>query len=45
MGTRLANPFQFIDVDRNDPVKKDMETRTESFVEIYDPFTRDVTLL
>ncbi len=40
MGTRLANPFQFIDVDRNDPVKKDMETRTESFVEIYDPFTQ-----
>ena len=35
MSTRLANPFQFLDVDRKDPDKKDMDTRTEAFVEIY----------
>lgn len=40
MTTRLANPFQFIDVDRKDPGKKGIETRTEEFVEIYDPFTQ-----
>ena len=40
MSTRLANPFQFLDVDRKDPGKKNMETRTEAFVEIYDPFTQ-----
>ena len=40
MSTRLANPFQFLDVDRKDPGKKDMETRTEAFVEIYDPYTQ-----
>ena len=40
MSTRLANPFQFLDVDRKDPVKKNMETRTEAFVEIYDPYTQ-----
>ena len=39
MSARLANPFQFLDVDRKDPDKKDMDTRTEAFVEIYDPFT------
>ena len=41
MSARLANPFQFLDVDRKDPGKKNMETRTEAFVEIYDPFTDD----
>ena len=40
MSARLANPFQFLDVDRKDPAKKDMDTRTEAFVEIYDPFTQ-----
>ena len=40
MSTRLANPFQFLDVDREDPGKKDMEARTEPFVEIYDPYTQ-----
>ena len=38
MSTRLANNFQFLDVKRKDPPKKDMEMRTEEFVEIYDPF-------
>jgi glutamate synthase (NADPH) small chain len=36
---RLANPFQFLDVERRSPAKKPMEARTEEFVEIYDPFT------
>ena len=40
MSTRLANPFQFLDVDREDPGKKNMELRTEAFVAIYDPFTQ-----
>ena len=40
MSTRLANPFQFLDVDRKDPGKKNMETRTEAFVEIYDPLRK-----
>ena len=39
MSARLANPFQFLDIDRKDPGKKNMDTRTEAFVEIYDPFT------
>ena len=39
MGTRLANNFQFLEVKRQDPPKKDLETRTEAFVEIYDPFS------
>lgn len=40
MTERLANPFQFIDVERRDPEKRSMQTRTEEFVEIYDPFTQ-----
>ena len=40
MTKRLDNVFQFIDVDRQDPNKKDMHTRTREFVEIYDPFSR-----
>jgi glutamate synthase (NADPH/NADH) small chain len=36
---RLANPFQFLDVERRSPAKKPMDARTEEFVEIYDPFT------
>ena len=39
MSARLANPFQFLEVDLRDPGKKNMDTRTEAFVEIYDPFT------
>ena len=39
MTERLANPFQFLDVERRSPAKKPMEVRTEEFVEIYDPFT------
>ena len=39
MTERLANPFQFLDVERRDPNKRSMQSRTEEFVEIYDPFT------
>ena len=39
MSQRLANNFQFLDVERQDPPKKNLETRTEAFVEIYDPFS------
>jgi len=41
MSQRLNNVFQFLDVDRQDPAKKDMQSRTEQFVEIYNPFTKD----
>jgi glutamate synthase (NADPH/NADH) small chain len=37
---RLNNNFQFIDVGRQDPQKKDMEARTGEFVEIYQPYTK-----
>jgi glutamate synthase (NADPH/NADH) small chain len=37
---RLNNNFQFIDVGRQDPQKKDMEARTNEFVEIYQPYTK-----
>lgn len=39
MGERLNNNFQFLDVGRQDPDKKDMQTRTQNFVEIYQPYT------
>lgn len=39
MSNRLANNFQFLDLERQDPPKKSLETRTEAFVEIYDPFS------
>ena len=39
MTAKLANNFQFLDVQRQDPAKKSMETRTEHFVEIYDAFS------
>lgn len=39
MSQRLNNDFQFIDVGRVDPAKKDIITRTNQFVEIYQPFT------
>lgn len=38
---RLNNDFQFLDVGRQDPTKKDMETRRHKFVEIYQPFTQE----
>ncbi|SHF79216.1 glutamate synthase (NADPH/NADH) small chain [Microbulbifer donghaiensis] len=39
MKERLSNDFQFIDVGRMDPPKKDIITRTNEFVEIYQPFS------
>jgi glutamate synthase (NADPH/NADH) small chain len=38
MTARLNNNFQFVEVGRQDPDKKDMQTRTEEFVEIYKPY-------
>ena len=42
MAERLNNDFQFLDVLRQDPEKKDLAVRTHEFVEIYKPFTTDV---
>ncbi|TVZ40564.1 glutamate synthase (NADPH/NADH) small chain [Alteromonadaceae bacterium 2753L.S.0a.02] len=39
MAERLNNNFQFLDVGRQDPEKKDIDTRKVEFVEIYQPFT------
>ncbi|HEY6528957.1 MAG TPA: FAD-dependent oxidoreductase [Cellvibrionaceae bacterium] len=39
MAERLSNDFQFLDVGRQDPNKKDMGVRKTEFVEIYQPFT------
>lgn len=41
MSARLNNDFQFLDVGRQDPTKKDMETRRHKFVEIYQPFAKE----
>ncbi len=41
MAGRLNNNFQFIDVGRQDPAKKDMEVRKHEFVEIYEPFDEE----
>lgn len=38
MAERLDNNFQFLDVPRCDPDKKDIATRRQQFVEIYQPF-------
>ncbi len=38
---RLNNDFQFLDVERMDPQKKDIDLRKKNFVEIYDPFLKD----
>ena len=38
MAERLNNNFQFIDVGRQDPRKKALESRKAGFVEIYEPF-------
>ncbi|WP_346838515.1 FAD-dependent oxidoreductase [Microbulbifer sp. SAOS-129_SWC] len=40
MKERLSNDFQFIDVGRMDPAKKDIITRTNEFVEIYQPYSQ-----
>lgn len=39
MAERLHNDFQFLDVGRQDPDKKDIATRKHQFVEIYQPFS------
>lgn len=41
MTERLNNDFQFLDVGRVDPQKKDIETRQNEFVEIYQPFSQE----
>lgn len=40
MSGRVSNNFQFIDVGRNDPKKKNMRARKGQYVEIYDTFTK-----
>jgi glutamate synthase (NADPH) small chain len=43
MAERLSNDFQFLDVPRKDPKKKDTEQRKTRYEEIYYPFeTREV---
>ncbi|PHS68187.1 MAG: glutamate synthase small subunit, partial [Alcanivorax sp.] len=43
MAERLSNNFQFLDVPRHDPKKKDIELRKHKYEEIYYPFeTREV---
>ncbi len=39
MAERLKNDFQFLDVNRQDPDKKDLAVRRNDFVEIYQPFS------
>ncbi|VUD40692.1 Glutamate synthase [NADPH] small chain [Thalassocella blandensis] len=41
MAERLNNNFQFLDVSRQDPEKKDIQTRKHEFVEIYHPFSQE----
>ncbi|WP_339896651.1 FAD-dependent oxidoreductase [uncultured Gilvimarinus sp.] len=41
MAERLSNNFQFLDVGRQDPSKKDIQTRKHQFVEIYEPYSKD----
>ena len=38
MNGRLNNNFQFVDVERKDPEKKNLRVRKTDFVEIYQPF-------
>ncbi|MFL0796167.1 MAG: FAD-dependent oxidoreductase [Cellvibrionaceae bacterium] len=38
MTARLNNNFQFLDVSRQDPSKKEIQTRQKEFVEIYEPY-------
>ena len=39
MGSRAGNNFQFIDVGRNDPNKRDIQNRKTQYIEIYDQYT------
>jgi glutamate synthase (NADPH/NADH) small chain len=41
MQERLNNQFQFLDLKRVDPPKRDMQRRVGEFVEIYDPFNAE----
>ncbi len=41
MSNRTVNKFQFIDVGRNDPDKRPIQSRKSEYVEIYNPFTKD----
>jgi glutamate synthase (NADPH/NADH) small chain len=41
MAENLHNDFQFLDVGRQDPAKKDIQTRQHQFVEIYEPYSKD----
>ena len=41
MQQRLNNQFQFLDIKRMDPPKRNMKRRVGEFVEIYDPFTAE----
>jgi glutamate synthase (NADPH/NADH) small chain len=41
MQERLNNQFQFLDLKRVDPPKRDMQRRVGEFVEIYDPFNSE----
>ncbi|MCX2524374.1 FAD-dependent oxidoreductase [Larsenimonas rhizosphaerae] len=38
MTQQLSNDFQFIDVGRQDPAKKNAQRRVQEFAEIYEPF-------
>lgn len=38
MAERLNNNFQFVDVGRQDPAKKEIQHRKTEYVEIYEPF-------
>ena len=41
MAQRLNNNFQFVEVGRQDPTKKSIDTRKVEFVEIYEPFQQE----
>ena len=38
---RPNNDFQFLDIERVDPPKRDIDRRKSEYVEIYDPFNKD----
>ena len=40
MSERLKNNFQFVEVERQDPQKKDIAARRHQFVEIYEPYQK-----
>ena len=39
---RPNNDFQFLDIERVDPPKRDIDRRKSEYVEIYDPFNQDM---